>query len=187
MTDTARYTLPVEVGAPRERLTARLWAAGAIGVWEQVDAVVAWFEDRQADVPPGGRWEDEPARDWQSEWKAGIAPVHAGRTVVVPSWLVDDYVAGDLAGHVPQPDEIRIVLDPGGAFGSGHHATTTLCLQMLQDAVTGGAAVLDVGTGTGVLAIAAALLGAGAVCGVDVRSGRRGRGRGERPGQPRGR
>ena len=160
MTSTARYTLPVDPGEATDVLTARLWAAGALGVWERTDDLVAWFADRDVAVPAGGTWADEPARDWQAEWKAGITPVRAGSVVVVPTWLVDD--------HVADPDELTIVLDPGRAFGSGHHATTTLCLEALQAVVAEGARVLDVGTGTGILAIAAARLGAGRCCGVDI-------------------
>ena len=89
-----------------------------------------------------------------------IQPVRAGRMVVVPTWLAED--------HVPADGDVTLVLDPGQAFGSGHHATTRLCLTELQEGLAAGDRVLDVGCGTGVLAIAAALLGAGTVEAVDV-------------------
>lgn len=154
-----RYTLPRPPDGA-ELAAARLWAAGALGVWERTDDLVAWFRERAGDVPPGGRWEVEEDRDWQAEWKAGITPVTAGRFLVVPTWLADE-VGG-------APGQLRIVLDPGRAFGSGHHATTTQCLELLEELDVAGGHVLDVGTGTGILAIGAVLLGAGEVLAVDV-------------------
>jgi ribosomal protein L11 methyltransferase len=133
-------------------------------VWEQPGQLVAWFPTRDVDgLPAGGTFTDEPDRDWQAEWKATIAPVLAGRFAVVPTWLADE--------HEPAPGETTIVLDPGQAFGSGHHATTAQCLELLDEldaeASLDGRAVADVGCGSGVLAIAAAMLGARAV-GTDI-------------------
>jgi ribosomal protein L11 methyltransferase len=146
-----RFELPIP---PRqaELAAAQLWASGATGVWERPESLVAWFTTPDADVPPGGSWSLEPDRDWQAEWKATIRPVRAGRIVIVPSWLADD--------HLAEQDEVTLVLDPGRAFGSGHHATTTLCLELLGELELAGRTVADVGCGTGILAIAAARLGA---------------------------
>lgn len=158
-----RYTLPVR-REDAEVAAATLWAAGAVGVWEQPGQLVAWFTDRDVPgLPPGGTFSDEPDRDWQADWKATITPVLAGRFAVVPTWLTED--------HQPAADETTVVLDPGRAFGSGHHATTAQCLELLDelddaDQLT-GRTVADVGCGSGVLAIAAALRGARAV-GTDV-------------------
>jgi ribosomal protein L11 methyltransferase len=154
-----RYTLPT-AREDAEVLTAKLWAAGATGVWERPGELVAWFATRDVSgLPPGGSFTDEPARDWQEEWKATIAPVVAGRFVVVPTWLAD--------AHEPRPDETTIVLDPGQAFGSGHHATTAQCLELLdeldEEVGLAGRTVADVGCGSGVLAIAAAMRRARAV------------------------
>lgn len=164
MPDTARYTLPIDPSADPELVGARLWAAGALGVWEKSGQLIAWFPHRDVEVPEGGTWEDEADRDWQAEWKATIEPVPAGSFLIVPTWLADD--------HEPAEGERTIVLDPGRAFGSGHHATTTQCLELLEqvDRARGlrGATVIDVGTGTGILAIGAAMLGAGQVLAVDV-------------------
>jgi ribosomal protein L11 methyltransferase len=156
--DTHRFVLPVEV-PEREVAAARLLALGAHGVWERTDEVVAWFDDPDVEVPAGGRWELERDRDWQAEWKATVRPVRAGRVVVVPTWLAND--------HCPTPEELTLVLDPGRAFGSGHHATTCLCLELLDDLALPGRTVADVGCGSGVLAIAAARRGADVVA-VDV-------------------
>jgi ribosomal protein L11 methyltransferase len=161
-----RYTVPVDRDR-RELVAARLWAAGASGVWEQPDHLVAWFPDRDVPgLPPGGEFSDEPDRDWQADWKATISPVDAGRFCLVPTWLVED--------HDPRDGEVTLVLDPGRAFGSGHHATTAQCLELLDDLATvrpggdlTGVRVADVGCGSGVLAVAAAKLGAVAV-GTDV-------------------
>jgi ribosomal protein L11 methyltransferase len=161
-----RYTLPVDRDR-RELVAARLWAAGASGVWEQPDHLVAWFPHRDVvGLPPGGEFTDEPDRDWQADWKATISPVDAGRFCLVPTWLVTD--------HVPRDGEVTLVLDPGRAFGSGHHATTAQCLELLDDLASTresgdltGVRIADVGCGSGVLAVAAAKLGAVAV-GTDV-------------------
>jgi ribosomal protein L11 methyltransferase len=166
MPDSHRYTLPTPTAVDVEPLVARLWAAGAMGVWQRVDELVAWFETRDVDVPAGGSWSLERDRDWQAEWKATISPVTAGRFVIVPTWLADDHRSGD--DHGRGDDQLAIVLDPGRAFGSGHHATTTQCLELLQAVAPAGRRVLDVGTGTGILAIGAALLGAREVVAVDV-------------------
>jgi ribosomal protein L11 methyltransferase len=161
-----RYTLPVDRDR-RELVAAQLWAAGASGVWEQPDHLVAWFPRRDVDgLPPGGEFADEPDRDWQAEWKATISPVDAGRFRLVPTWLIED--------HDPRDGEVTVVLDPGRAFGSGHHATTAQCLELLDELASAhpsgdltGVRVADVGCGSGVLAVAAAKLGATAV-GTDV-------------------
>lgn len=143
-------------------LAASLWTAGAVGVWERDDELVAWFPSRDVDVPPRGRWEHEPDRDWTADWKAGLEPVTVGAVTVAPSWLAGGGRSGGDGGST------TVVIDPGMAFGTGHHATTRLCLAELQRVGVAERRVLDVGTGSGVLAIAAALLGASAVAGVDT-------------------
>ncbi|MBN1400477.1 MAG: 50S ribosomal protein L11 methyltransferase [Anaerolineae bacterium] len=97
--------------------------------------------------------------DWAEAWKAFFPPQRIGqRTVIVPSW----------ESYAPRPDEIIIHLDPGMAFGTGLHATTRLCLLALEQLHLTGWRVLDVGCGSGILAIAAALQGATCVEAVDV-------------------
>lgn len=149
---TYRYHLPLD-GRDAELTTARLWAGGALGVWERPDELIAWFASPQeTGLPSGGSWAYEPDRDWQAAWKATVGPVWAPPFVVVPSWSE--------AEHCPGDDEVTLVLDPGRAFGSGHHATTALCLEALGREELTGRRVLDVGCGSGILAIAAARRGA---------------------------
>lgn len=155
------YTLPRDATPDADDIVGvQLWDAGALGVWIREDDLIAYFAERTDEVPVGGAWAEEPDRDYLAEWRAGIAPVAAGRFDVVPTWKTDEFPE--------QPGRIRIVLDPGRAFGTGHHDTTAGCLEELDRLLTAGDRVLDVGTGTGLLAIAAARLGAGEVRGVDV-------------------
>jgi ribosomal protein L11 methyltransferase len=97
--------------------------------------------------------------DWANTWKEHYHPVKVGhRTVVRPPW--QEYEAVD--------DEIVVMLDPGMAFGNGTHQTTRLALQGLERHISPGMSVFDAGTGSGILAIAAAKLGASVVDGVDI-------------------
>jgi ribosomal protein L11 methyltransferase len=96
-------------------------------------------------------------RDWVSSAQAQFAPLKIGRLWIVPTWI-----------EPPDPAALNLRLDPGLAFGTGAHPSTSLCLQWLQARVGPGVRVLDYGCGSGILAIAAAKLGAGSVHGVDV-------------------
>jgi len=96
--------------------------------------------------------------DWTEAWKKQLKVLHVGQRIVIqPSWL--DYT--------PAPGEIIIRLDPGMAFGTGLHPTTQMCLAALEELVRPQTQVLDLGTGSGILAIAAAKLGAVCVLAVD--------------------
>jgi ribosomal protein L11 methyltransferase len=97
--------------------------------------------------------------DWADAWKEHYVPQRIGRLVVVPSWLPDEPIG---------PDELPIILDPGMAFGTGLHPTTRGCLILLQELSPMPPRVLDVGIGSGILAIAALRLGATGVHGVDT-------------------
>ncbi|WP_424949556.1 50S ribosomal protein L11 methyltransferase [Deinococcus sp.] len=145
-----------------EHLTAALWEAGADGLEERQGFLRAYFEERLPlqDDPQlvGGEWLIEPDRDWQADWKLGLKPVQAGRVTVVPSWLADEVPDG----------QIRLIIEPGMAFGTGHHATTRMAVEALSALDLREKTVLDVGTGSGVLAIAATLLGAEAALGLDI-------------------
>ncbi|HSN89642.1 MAG TPA: 50S ribosomal protein L11 methyltransferase [Anaeromyxobacteraceae bacterium] len=126
--------------------------------------LVAWFADPAAAAAAaagrGGRLAESPDVDWSEAWRRGLGPVAAGRIWVRPSWVEAP----------PPPGRAEVVLDPGMAFGTGSHPTTALCLEALSEVVASrpGLAVLDVGTGSGLLAIAAARLGAGRAVGSDV-------------------
>jgi ribosomal protein L11 methyltransferase len=96
--------------------------------------------------------------DWANAWKEHYHVLRIGQRVVIkPPWQE----------HPSQPDEVVIELDPGMAFGTGLHPTTQMCLQALEEHLEPGAKVLDLGTGSGILAIAAAKLGAGSVLALD--------------------
>lgn len=95
--------------------------------------------------------------DWETGWKAYYHAMTLGRRLaIVPSWETFD------------TDRVVIRLDPGMAFGTGTHETTALCLTALDELVKGGERMLDIGTGSGILAIAALKLGAAAAEGVDI-------------------
>jgi ribosomal protein L11 methyltransferase len=97
--------------------------------------------------------------DWAQAWKAHYHRMSVGRRIViVPAW--EEYV--------PSQGELALRLEPGMAFGTGLHPTTRLCLAAMEDEVVPGHSVLDVGTGSGVLAIAAARLDAGQVFAIDA-------------------
>jgi ribosomal protein L11 methyltransferase len=96
--------------------------------------------------------------DWAQAWKAYFWPRKIGRHLVVkPTWRA----------YTPESDEIVIELDPGMAFGTGTHPTTSLCAALIEKYLQKGDHFLDVGTGSGILMIIAARLGADRVCGID--------------------
>lgn len=103
-------------------------------------------------------WNTVRDEDWADNWKAYFHPEKVGGMLVIkPTW--EDYEAS--------PDDIVIELDPGSAFGTGTHPTTAMCLRELETLVKGGMRIFDVGTGSGVLSIAAAKLGATDVTAMD--------------------
>jgi ribosomal protein L11 methyltransferase len=174
------FSLTLELPVPRaEEVAAELFDAGASGV-EVRDGegtpmpgarqpapghalLVAWFPDRAAATGAseahGGDVAEVADEDWGEGWKKDFRPLDVGRVRVRPSWIPEP----------PPPGSVEVVLDPGMAFGTGSHPTTSLCLAALSDllAARPGASVLDVGTGSGILAIAAGKLGAGRVAAND--------------------
>ena len=129
-----------ELWADKRRIEEALWHLGQI---------------RPVSVPAFRPVAEE---DWAEAWKERLNVLHVGQHIVVrPSWR--DYE--------PTPEDVVIQLDPGMAFGTGLHPTTQMCLVVLEEFTRPGAAVLDLGTGSGILAIAAAKLGAGRVLAVD--------------------
>lgn len=159
-------------------LLSRLDDSAVQGAWEDEGVVRLywpedqWNEDRLASVrtvladlaasigniPLSVR--HVPAQDWNEAWARSVRPLHIGRLVIRPSW---EPVTLD-------PGDIEIILDPKQAFGTGHHATTRMMLEWLQEDIDGGEMVLDVGTGSAILAMAAVKLGAASAIGVEVDS-----------------
>ncbi len=97
-------------------------------------------------------------KDWEREWMANFHPMRFGeRLWICPSWR-----------DVPDPDAVNVMLDPGLAFGTGTHPTTSLCLTWLDGLDLAGKTVIDFGCGSGILAIAALKLGASQAIGIDI-------------------
>lgn len=163
---TGSWAVSVTGSTDVDVAAAALWVAGARAVEVRGPTLVGHFPER-VDLVGAGMpgdvdisWAHLPAVDHMAAWRAGSTPVEAGRFDLVPAHLVAD--------HVTPEGRHRIVVDAGMAFGSGHHDTTAGCLEALSERDVRGRRVLDVGTGTGVLAIGAALLGAASVVGVDT-------------------
>ncbi|MEO0493969.1 MAG: 50S ribosomal protein L11 methyltransferase [Actinomycetota bacterium] len=144
-----------------ELLVDDLWAAGAVGVEEIGSSIRAAFVDdglaRKAAKRHQGRVETVDDRTGLDAWRSHAGDYRAGPFHVRPPWI---------DGQVPA-DAIELVIDPGHAFGSGSHPTTRLMLAALAEHVRAGDRVVDLGTGSGVLAVAAARLGA-EVLGIDI-------------------
>ncbi|WP_447896071.1 50S ribosomal protein L11 methyltransferase [Vreelandella sp. GE22] len=154
-----------------DRGTTPLWQdtilTGLYDDLEGIDAMLsrieaAWAEQMPGEPCPSIEYELLADRDWEREWMDDFAPLQMGeRLWIVPSW------------HTPPHfDAVNLILDPGLAFGTGTHATTALCLEWLDGlAVEGsleGKTVLDVGCGSGILAIAALKLGADRADATDI-------------------
>ena len=177
-----KFYLEVQIDSPpeiAELVNLSLFELGAQGLVEQPGGVTAFFPDcseqeltvnilsavRQAGAAAGMAVSPNVSvrrcaeRDWNAEWKRGWEPLRISDGIMIkPSWL-------DLPSDAPP---LVIEIDPEMAFGSGDHPTTKLVLQLLEKDVCAGDCVLDVGTGTGILAIAALKLGAGQAVAFDV-------------------
>jgi ribosomal protein L11 methyltransferase len=146
-------------------LIAELWEQGSAGIVElNPQTVRSFFEDSAnraglLKLFPGARQREEEARDWVQSARDLLQPMEVGRRFfLVPEWRDD-----------PAPEgRFRIAVNPGMAFGTGVHETTRLCIEALEDYLRPGMSVLDVGTGSGILAKAAKLLGAGNVTACDT-------------------
>ena len=150
------------------RTTVKAYFSSADDMDARLAEISAFLEDLAA-VNPGLSIAQPSvtmvkSEDWSTSWKANFKPLRIGRRLlIVPSW--EQAEAG--------PDDIVLSLDPGMAFGTGGHETTRLCLEQLEKVLlcrpsAHPASVLDLGTGSGILAMAAARLGAGSVCAVDI-------------------
>jgi ribosomal protein L11 methyltransferase len=147
-------------------LIGELWECGVSGISEEAEGLRAFFEppaeaaalmQRFARFEPAFR--DEAPADWVQATRDAWPPLLIGeRLYLVAPWWESE----------TPPGRLRLEIEPGMACGTGRHPATQLCLEALERYVRAGATVLDVGTGSGILAQAAALLGAGRVLGCDV-------------------
>src|SRR5512144_765059 len=160
-------------------LVQRLTDLGCLGFLEKEDILVAYFPD-SADIKPvfhelevsqalmekSGQGQNLvfrhaliPDQDWNESWKKGFTPIDVGaRFTILPPW------------EQPHKNRVNLIIDPGMAFGTGHHETTRSCLVLMEKyfGKTGKDNFLDLGTGTGLLAIAASKLGYKKVIAVDT-------------------
>jgi ribosomal protein L11 methyltransferase len=121
-------------------------------------ALVAHLELLTGGALPEHQIERIEDQDWERSWMDNFQPMRFGRRLwIVPSWH-----------EAPEPDAVNLLLDPGLAFGTGTHPTTALCLEWLDGQELDGCEVLDFGCGSGILAIAALLLGARQAVGTDI-------------------
>lgn len=160
------FSLEIDCAADdRDLLIAELWERGVAGVAELSPSRVRAFFDDSADRRalladyPGSAIREEEDRDWVAESRAKLQPMEVGeRFYLVPEWRND----------ATPPGRFRMSVNPGMAFGTGVHETTRLCIEAMERLVRPGMDVLDVGTGQGILARVAALLGAGRVYACDI-------------------
>ncbi|WP_338884209.1 50S ribosomal protein L11 methyltransferase [Xenorhabdus sp. TH1] len=141
----------------------RLWGdTDVIGLYDaemDMKAVVSQLEQ----LPQLGKGfihkiEQLEDKDWEREWMDNFHPMRFGKRLwICPSWR-----------EVPEPEAVNVMLDPGLAFGTGTHPTTSLCLQWLDGLDLAGKTVIDFGCGSGILAIAALKLGAKHAIGIDI-------------------
>ena len=155
----------------RDRMTAWLVARTGHAVEERDDGTLVTFAPDEASaealVAQLGREVDPSAEtqrrllepvDWSTRWRDGLGPRRFGRLTVVPSWVPE----------AAYPDQYTVVLDPESAFGSGEHGSTRAALTLLEQLLQPGQLVLDLGSGSGILAIAAVKLGAARAIGIET-------------------
>jgi ribosomal protein L11 methyltransferase len=122
------------------------------------DSLLAHLQLLTGGVLPEHQIERIADQDWERSWMDNFQPMRFGRRLwIVPSWH-----------QAPEPDAVNLLLDPGLAFGTGTHPTTALCLEWLDGQDLHGCSVVDFGCGSGILAIAALLLGASQAVGTDI-------------------
>lgn len=125
-------------------------------------AILSTFEEKFAereDIVYTVDFYEYDEEDYQNSWKKYLFPEKVSEKFVVkPTWRE----------YTPEADELIIELDPGRAFGTGSHPTTSLCLKLMEENISEGDSVIDVGTGSGILMIAADRLGASEIYGTDI-------------------
>ncbi len=148
---------------PVEGVVIKAYLPNTDNLYETVDEIkqnISKLTEFQIDIGENKvTLSDVKEEDWATSWKKYYHPVKVSdRFTIVPTW--EDYT--------PENDELIIELDPGMAFGTGTHPTTVMCIQALEKKVKKGDSIVDVGTGSGVLSIAAALLEAKEVKALDL-------------------
>ncbi|HBH62891.1 MAG TPA: hypothetical protein DDX85_14380 [Nitrospiraceae bacterium] len=182
MTDALREYYEFILSVPdesRDAITNKIMEMGSPGFFERDGNIIAYFDyltditelcdelNRFRDVLKSSGLDSAfsfdysliPGKDWNESWKKSFSPIDIGnKLTIVPSWIK------------PDTDRIPVIIDPGMVFGTGHHETTRQCLALIEkySRNKGGQDFLDLGTGTGILAIGAARLGFGRVIGVDI-------------------
>ncbi len=140
-----------------EAETSLLWDAGCLGIAQEGGEVVAYFAEPVA-LPLQGIWQEVEETDYLAAYYAELEPVYLEHLIIAPTHC-----------DIPTDESRRVLwLDPGMAFGTGHHATTYLALAALETFELKNKRVLDVGAGSGILTIAADLLGAAEAVGIDI-------------------
>ena len=167
----------IKVAVDPGELLGMLHDNSSLGAWDDNGVVHLywperlWNQESLADLEdalrrlgtpvPGNaiRCELVPDQDWNARWAESVKPVKIGRRIFIrQSW-----------NHVDVPREgIELIIDPKRAFGAGYHASTQLMVEWLEDRIQGGERVLDVGTGSGILAMVALRLGAASALGIDT-------------------
>jgi ribosomal protein L11 methyltransferase len=140
-----------------EQVGGRLSAYARSQIWSDdiAEFLTSWLDERG--VRPDFLMESIPEQNWNAEWESSLEPIDVGVFTIKPSWVELDTTA----------ERIPVEIDPKMSFGTGYHASTRLVLRLLPAALKSGDRVLDAGTGTGVLAIASAKLGASSVFAFD--------------------
>ncbi|MGB5053049.1 MAG: 50S ribosomal protein L11 methyltransferase [Nitrospirales bacterium] len=174
--DAVAFEITIPISVDAAELAGILDCQEFLGAWDAEGSTVLYWSKNGAEIlqqvrsaisvlgvalPEGAlRFHPVKAQDWNATWAASVQPIRIGRRIGIrPSWATME---------MPE-DGVELIIDPKQAFGTGHHATTQMILEWLEGVTwVPGMRVLDVGTGSGILAMAALRLGATSALGIDV-------------------